>query len=561
MEDETERREARIVGALLLMVVLVGSLYVSALALQFNSERRFITLLTIGLGITAVLVASIAYALTRRGRTRLGARLLTSLVVLSAWLLTTVDVLEELPYPGTTLLLSAITAVTFLRAREYLVVHGLNLLFMVIIQLILPISANEWVQVILVYIIGAAILSVRYFLTELSLQDLERYVTEWRGVMETSDAGIVSLDRDFHIHAFNDNAQELATAQGLPPLRQGARAFDLLPATVQGRFVDLVAPAMAGQTIRELCQFNGTNEREVELSLTIKPLLNRMGSRVGISMLIRDVTEELQNRRKAEQRLAETRAAVLNSASHEINTPLTPLVIQLSLLRQERLGRLTDAQRKALDIADRNVRSLRRNVDAFLKVTRLEQDLANATSEEVNLSELIHSWVQSSHGAATVDITPEILVQGDHNLLESAMQGLVDTMLRWSDDDQLGVSVATDNDQAILVVEDPQSTVPEEDRLEMKELLQRDAESIGYAGLMSLHVARRVVANHGGDLRMARGPGLRFEARLPRYVNDNHVGSQRPPRPPRAAKPSSTPPTPLQGQEKKIHPSMRSNQP
>ena len=78
---------------------------------------------------------------------------------------------------------------------------------------------------------------------------------------------------------------------------------------------------------------------------------------------------------KANEQLREldaARVAFYRNVSHELATPMTPIVGYVKLLKDEELGPLNKAQQKALRAMDECVRRLRGQIDNLLDVTGLE---------------------------------------------------------------------------------------------------------------------------------------------------------------------------------------------
>src|SRR5690606_1488113 len=77
----------------------------------------------------------------------------------------------------------------------------------------------------------------------------------------------------------------------------------------------------------------------------------------------------------ANERLREMeklRTEFYRNISHELATPLTPIVGYLRMMMDEELGETTKAQRKALRAMDDCIRRLRSTLDNLIDVTGLE---------------------------------------------------------------------------------------------------------------------------------------------------------------------------------------------
>jgi PAS domain S-box-containing protein len=119
----------------------------------------------------------------------------------------------------------------------------------------------------------------------------------------------------------------------------------------------------------------------VAVSLNVSPITDAAGKILGISTIARDVTE----RQRAEEVAREARALLsvkqlANAAAHEINNPLTTIVVHLQLLLEERKSdaRIAERIKQALE----SVWRIRDIVDRMQHVTRLDLSEQSPTLPE-----------------------------------------------------------------------------------------------------------------------------------------------------------------------------------
>ncbi len=126
----------------------------------------------------------------------------------------------------------------------------------------------------------------------------------------------------------------------------------------------------------------------------VSPILQG-GVPIGAIMLGLDVTQQKHRERLAAEaeakdaamaRLEERdafRRSFLNAAAHELNTPLTPLKLQVDVLRR----RMDDPA--ALDLLDRNIKRLATLVDDLVQVSRMEAGKARLMPAAFDLATLL----------------------------------------------------------------------------------------------------------------------------------------------------------------------------
>ena len=122
--------------------------------------------------------------------------------------------------------------------------------------------------------------------------------------------------------------------------------------------------------------------RWLDVVVTLSPIRDEEGAVIGISRLIRDVTERRRQSREiadARQRAEEASAAkdrFLATLSHELRTPLTP--VMASVHRLERRSDLGPGMAESLAMIRRNVELEARLIDDLLDLTRIARGKVDA---------------------------------------------------------------------------------------------------------------------------------------------------------------------------------------
>ncbi|MGQ0536798.1 MAG: ATP-binding protein [Methanobacteriota archaeon] len=139
------------------------------------------------------------------------------------------------------------------------------------------------------------------------------------------------------------------------------------------------------------------------------------------------------------QDLDRFKSQLFNAVAHELNTPMTPLMIQLHLLRAGALGSLSPEQRKAVDVLDRNVERLGRLVSDVLDVARLQARGLRLRKEPVELGPLVASAVTSFESAIVEaglaleqDPVPEAWVHADPGRMQQAIVNLLSNAAKFT---------------------------------------------------------------------------------------------------------------------------------
>ncbi len=262
-----------------------------------------------------------------------------------------------------------------------------------------------------------------------------------------------------------------------------------------------------------------------------------MGLDEGAIAVILDVTERQRGEeadRVALERLLEIeqlktinrlKTQLLNTASHELNTPITPLRLQSHLLASGRLGELNDRQRRAVDIIHRNLLRLADLVTDILDVARVDSGKLKVEPEETNLSHLVHALLEEQEVAAKEHdldlrafIEPNVRVQADPKRITQVVQNLLANAFRFTDSPGQVTVRLMSGDDATLSVSD---TGVGMDQGQIDGLFtpfgQVHEDSRGGTGL-GLYICKGIMEGHDGSIRASSpgpGQGTTFEVRMP----------------------------------------------
>jgi len=223
---------------------------------------------------------------------------------------------------------------------------------------------------------------------------------------------------------------------------------------------------------------------------------------------------------ETEAMLARQRRFVAD-ASHELRTPLTSVLANLELLADSLRGDQGEAARSAL----RSSRRMRRLVADLLLLARTDAGRAIAR-EPVDFAQIVLDAAAelgplSSEHDLSIDAHPAV-VKGDHDELLRLTLNLLENALRHTPSaTAIRVSVGTEGEHALLVVEDDGPGVSPELAPTLFERFVRGAGDRGGSFGLGLAIVRAVAESHGGSVRLepthpgAVPHGARFVVRLP----------------------------------------------
>jgi PAS domain S-box-containing protein len=252
------------------------------------------------------------------------------------------------------------------------------------------------------------------------------------------------------------------------------------------------------------------------------------GRIVRILGYVADITEHKQAeeaRRVAEAKdlevkrledLNKMRMEFLNTAAHDLKTPLTPLRLAMGTLR---LGTLTPAQKVSIDLMDRNIARFQALVEDMLDAARLQAGRLKLRREDVSPNPLVADAVASFQEPARqagltlrVASLPEARIDADPLKVMQVLMNLVSNAVKYTPrgGQVLVEARATPQEWEFLVHDSGLGMTAEQ----MSRLFQpfvrlhEDVPGTAKGTGLGLYISKGIVEQHGGRLwAESEGPG------------------------------------------------------
>jgi two-component system, OmpR family, sensor histidine kinase CpxA len=275
-----------------------------------------------------------------------------------------------------------------------------------------------------------------------------------------------------------------------------------------------------------------TRLRQAAQSLAAGDLSARTGARAtGPSDELTELMRDFDRMADRIEVLVDSQSRLLKDVSHELRSPLARLSVALGLARQRSTPELEASLNRIELEADR----LNQLIQRLLTISRLESGADGLRKTTLSLRELVdqvaHDAEYESAGrgcqvtALAADSADEFLVQGDPDLLRSAVENVIRNATRYTSegttvDVRLERQKAADGEEIVVRVLDSGPGVPDGSLQKIFEPFYRldDARNrqTGGAGL-GLAIADRAIRLHGGQLRASnrKEGGLEVEIRIP----------------------------------------------
>jgi signal transduction histidine kinase len=228
----------------------------------------------------------------------------------------------------------------------------------------------------------------------------------------------------------------------------------------------------------------------------------------------REKAEQIERLRGMERLKTE----FFNTAAHELGTPLTPIKIQIHLLRGSGEN-FTDTQRRAFDILHRNVERLSRLSGDLLDVARLQSGQLAIQKQPTDLQRVAREVVETLEpvaGAQKVRMelhaAPAAWVSADPKRVGQVLYNLLGNAIKFTPaGGRVGVEIVpTDKECLVFVHDNGMGLTPEQISRLFRPFSQVQG-SLQPAGLgtgLGLYVCKGIVELHGGRIWCeSGGPG------------------------------------------------------
>jgi|Deesub1362A_J573_1020465.scaffolds.fasta_scaffold14704_3 signal transduction histidine kinase len=238
--------------------------------------------------------------------------------------------------------------------------------------------------------------------------------------------------------------------------------------------------------------------------------------------------EELKRANIELKKIDKLKMQFLNLASHELRTPITPIIAQLQMIRDGYFGDITEEQEKSIDMILRNTAILDRLIEDILDISRLESGTMKFAMVKANLNEILKNAVEIMKSKAMdknislrlkEDNIPEIVLDKDR--ITQVVVNLIDNAIKFTGEGGcIDIELIDDGNQAMIKVRDTGIGLKKEDQkkifLPFEQVDSTITRHYGGSGL-GLAICRGIVACHGGKIWVESEPekGSTFIVTIP----------------------------------------------
>ncbi|PIN74263.1 hypothetical protein COV20_01450 [Candidatus Woesearchaeota archaeon CG10_big_fil_rev_8_21_14_0_10_45_16] len=246
---------------------------------------------------------------------------------------------------------------------------------------------------------------------------------------------------------------------------------------------------------------------------------------------------EIRNAKKARQdvvflgQLNKQKDLFLSQVSHEIKTPIVPIMGYVEMISSGEYGKISKKQKEKLAIVYRNVQQLRDLINDMLDASRLDLKRLELHFTKVDLAVLVHdlrenflTMAKQFKTTVTLDCPAKIFITCDKDRISQAVQNIIKNAIengKKGQKNQITITVKDQGGSVMVEIIDKGKGIPKKEVRKLFNKFERTDQAVhsGTTGSgLGLYISKGLVEAHGGTitLKSKEGVGSAFTITLPK---------------------------------------------
>jgi PAS domain S-box-containing protein len=358
-------------------------------------------------------------------------------------------------------------------------------------------------------------------------------------VFESSRDGIVIMDSESIIIEINNRLSNLLKLKKEEILGKKIIDFKLFSESDKKSMANDFEELSKGKHyfVREyIIKLNG---KEAYFEIHSSALRNGKNL-IGAVSIVRDITEQKNAEialKKSEEKfrnqflyykeLDDVKNDFISLLSHELKSPLVPIISYSDLFLQGILGKLDDKQKEAIQSMKESANNLLAMIEEILDISRIERGTMRYNYSDFEISQLIMETINSEKGFAQskglkiiYENPQKITLNSDRTKVSRALHNLINNSIKFTDKGKITITAEKEKNNLILKVSDTGIGIPEakKDGIFTKFYQADSSLSRNYQGTgIGLYNTRINIEELGGDVSFEskEKQGTTFIIKLP----------------------------------------------
>lgn len=361
----------------------------------------------------------------------------------------------------------------------------------------------------------------------LLVDDLEENLIALKGLLKGIDAEILTAKSGveaLELMLKNDFAVALLDVQ--MPEMDGFELAEIMRGTERTKHIPIIFVTAGGADSHRV--FKGYDSGAVDF-LT-KPLMNKaVISKVKVFLELyrhkSDLQEKILSLKRTEEELQKAvamRDEFLSICSHELNTPLTALQMQIQIIekREQRIGPeaayAPETMKKFVNSSFKSVKRLIMLVSDMLDIARVNSGRLSLSLVESELNTLVKEFndnfsaqMKEAGCVVRVEYHPEpIVLDLDPFRIEQVLTNLYSNIIKYAPGEPVDVKVGVKDGYAWFSVRDHGKGISKDQQLRIFDRFERIESPDLISGLgLGLYICKEIMSLHNGSISLESTPG------------------------------------------------------
>jgi signal transduction histidine kinase len=253
-------------------------------------------------------------------------------------------------------------------------------------------------------------------------------------------------------------------------------------------------------------------------------IVERDRAEAALAEMNRELERKVRERTAQVENLLLQKDQFIHQLSHDLKTPLTPILTLLALLEKESLA---PDLAPLISVGLQNARHMKELIHRVLRLARLNSSQPNLQISRLDFGELVRETLgrcafeaERKSLAVRADLPDSLFLEGDRTMLGEAVENILANAIRYTSQGGIFVELAACGEHARLSVRDTGDGIEREhfarifNEFYKLDASRHDRSSTG----LGLSITRRIVEHHLGEIHVeseGRGRGSTFTIVLP----------------------------------------------
>jgi two-component system sensor histidine kinase VicK len=321
-------------------------------------------------------------------------------------------------------------------------------------------------------------------------------------IVYSSDDAIISKDLNGIVTSWNKSAERLFGYQDVEMI--GQSILKLIPVDRLQEEPEIISKLTKGQRVSHFETQRVTKQGNLlDVSLTISPVVNELGNIIGISKIVRDITDK-----KIEEQRKNDFMAIL---SHELKTPLTSLRSYVQLALRKAKERDDSFTVSVLERADNQSLKMTKMIQDFLNLSRLKEGKMSLNRSDFKLDEVFNEVIADSTTLAPLhhiryEPCEPITLNADKEKLCQVLTNLIGNAIKYSaEGTTVSVRCSIEGENIKISIKDQGIGISAADQPRLFERFYRVEDGqqhqvIGFG--IGLYLVSEILKLHGSTIRV-----------------------------------------------------------